>query len=109
MLRVTELKMKLDHSDAELRTALARRLDLDEAALGEYSVARRGHDARRRAEISLVYTVDAGVAGEGAGLRRHAGDRNVSVAPDTRYRFVARAPEPLVTRPVVIGAGPCGL
>ena len=109
MLRVTELKMKLDHSDAELRTALARRLDLDEAALGEYSVARRGHDARRRAEISLVYTVDAVVADEAAVLRRHAGDRNVSVAPDTRYRFVARAPEPLVTRPVVIGAGPCGL
>ena len=33
MLRVTELKMRLDHSDAELRAALARRLDVDEAAL----------------------------------------------------------------------------
>ncbi len=109
MLRVTELKMKLDHSEAELRAALARRLDVDEAGLGEYSVVRRGHDARRRAEISLIYTLDAAVADEAAVLHRHAGDRNLGPSPDTRYRLVARAPEGLEARPVVIGAGPCGL
>ena len=109
MLRVTELKMKLDHSDVELRAALARRLDVDEAALGGHSIARRGHDARRRAEISLIYTVDAVVADEAAVLRRHAGDRNVSPAPDARYRFVARVPEWLTGRPVVIGSGACRL
>ncbi len=38
------------------------------------------------------------------------GDPRIAPAPDTRYRFVARAPEPGRTpRPVVIGAGPCGL
>jgi uncharacterized FAD-dependent dehydrogenase len=109
MLRVTELKMKLDHSEAELRAALARRLDVDEAALGECSVARRAHDARRRSNISLIYTVDAAVADEEAVLHRHGGDRNVRRAPDIGYRFVARAPERLPARPVVIGAGPCGL
>ncbi|MEJ1977906.1 MAG: hypothetical protein WDN49_19170 [Acetobacteraceae bacterium] len=109
MLRVTELKMRLDHSDTELRAALARRLDVEEAALDTLSVARRGYDARRRAEVSLVYTVDAQVADETAVLRRHAGDRAVGPTPDTRYRFVARAPEHLAERPVVIGAGPCGL
>ncbi len=109
MLRVTELKMRLDHSDTELRSALARRLAVDEAALHAVSIARRGYDARRRAEVSLVYTVDAQVADEPGVLRRHAGDRTVGPAPDTSYRFVARAPEHLAERPVVIGAGPCGL
>jgi uncharacterized FAD-dependent dehydrogenase len=109
MLRVTELKMKLDHSDTELRAALARRLDVGEAALHNLSIARRGYDARRRAEISLIYTVDAHVADEQAVLGRHAGDRNVGPTPDTSYRFVARAPEHLAERPIVIGAGPCGL
>ena len=109
MLRVTELKMNLDHSDAELRAALARRLDVDELALGDVSVARRGHDARRRSDISLIYTVDAAVDDEAAVLQRHEGDRHVGLTPDTQYRFVARAPDTMQNRPVVIGAGPCGL
>ncbi len=109
MLRITELKLKLDHSDAELRQAVLRRLDVDEAALSMVSVARRGHDARRRSEISLIYTVDAAVADEEAVLRRHQGDRGVGPRPDTSYQFVARAPDRLRLRPVVIGAGPCGL
>ena len=109
MLRVTELKMDLDHSEPELRTALARRLRVEEDAVAAYSVARRGYDARRRSAVSLIYTVDAAVADEGAVLGRLGGDRNVRPAPDTQYRFVARAPEGLASRPVVVGAGPCGL
>ncbi len=109
MLRITELKLGLDHSDAELRAAVARRLDVDDAALAQVSVARRGHDARRRSEISLIYTVDAAVDDEAGVLRRRQADRGVGPTPDTRYRFVGRAPAGLRLRPVVIGAGPCGL
>ena len=109
MLRVTELKMKLDHSDAELREALARRLAVEPDELQSYSVARRAHDARRRSDISLIYTMDAELADEGAVLRRSEGDRHIGPTPDIGYRFVARAPADLATRPVVIGAGPCGL
>ena len=109
MLRITELKLPLDHSDADLRSAVARRLDVDETELGTLSVARRAHDARRRSDIALIYTVDAGLADEGAVLRRHTNDRAVGPTPDTQYRFVTRAPSHLATRPVVIGAGPCGL
>jgi uncharacterized FAD-dependent dehydrogenase len=33
-----------------------------------------------------------------------------SRTPDTEYRFVAQAPQPYAgPRPVVVGAGPCGL
>ena len=42
-------------------------------------------------------------------LKRLAGDRNVSPAPDVSYRFVTRAPDARSPRPVVIGTGPCGL
>ena len=109
MLRITELKLKLDHSEAELRSAVASRLGVEEAALKSLSVARRAHDARRRSDISLIYTVDAGLADEASVLRRHMTDRAVGPTPDQRYRFVARAPADLASRPVVIGAGPCGL
>jgi uncharacterized FAD-dependent dehydrogenase len=42
-------------------------------------------------------------------LKRLKDDKHVSLAPDTRYKFVAKAPEKIDKRPVVIGTGPCGL
>ena len=109
MLRLTELRLPLDHPEDALRQAVLRRLGMDAADLLHVSIARRGYDARKPAAISLVYTLDAQVRDEAAVLRRFADDPRISPTPDTRYRFVARALEPGAPRPVVIGAGPCGL
>ena len=109
MLRLTELKLPLDHDEAALREAVANRLELDSSDISALSVARRGYDARRRSAIHLVYSVDLAVRDEAAVLRRHAGDHRLGMMPDTGYRFVTRAPAGLATRPVVIGCGPCGL
>jgi len=109
MLRLTELKLPLDHPEDALRAALLHRLGLAEPELLDYRIARRGYDARRKSAICLIYTVDLSVRDEAALLRRHAGDHHLGPAPDVTYRFVAKAPEHLPSRPVVIGAGPCGL
>ena len=109
MLRLTELKLPLDHSEDDLRTAVLRRLEIDASDLTSLGVFRRGYDARRRSAVSLVYTLDVGVRDEASLLRRRAADPHLGPAPDTAYRFVARAPETLPSRPVVIGCGPCGL
>jgi uncharacterized FAD-dependent dehydrogenase len=106
MLRLTELALPLDHAAEALKEAA-------EARLGTYArtlqIFRRGTDARRRSDVRLVYTVDVAVDDEAAVLKRCAGDPRIGPAPDMAYRFVARAPEPLRERPIVIGAGPCGL
>lgn len=110
MLRLTELKLPLDHTTAELETAIAERLEIEPAELLRYSVAKRGNDARRKSAIKLVYAIDASVTDEAAVLARHAGDAHVRPSPDTSYRFPVMAPEGWQgPRPVVIGAGPCGL
>ena len=109
MLRVTEIKLPLDHDPAALPAAIAGRLHLEPEQLGAHEVIRRGYDARRRTRIELVYTVDVAVADEAGVLARVQGDRHVSLAPEMGYRLVAKAPDNLATRPVVIGAGPCGL
>ena len=106
MLRLTELKLPLDHTREALHDAVMSRLGVADA---RWRVFRRGYDARRRGAIQLVYTVDAEVDDEPAVLGRHAGDPHIGPAPDMTYRFVARAPQSLNQRPVVIGAGPCGL
>ena len=106
MLRLTEIKLPLDHSEAALVEAAQQKLGQRPART---HIFRRGIDARRRSAIQFVYTLDVEVTDEDAVLARLAGDPHVARTPDTTYRHVARAPRRLTHRPVVIGAGPCGL
>ncbi len=109
MLRLTDVQLLLDHPDSDLPAAILARLAIPAEQLRGYTVFRRGYDARRRSAITLVYTLDVEVEDEAAVLARMQGVRNVAIAPDTSYKFVARAPEKLAQRPVVIGFGPCGI
>lgn len=110
MLRLTELRLPLDHPPAALTEAICERLGIASEELERYTVARRGNDARKKSAIKLVYSVDVVVNDEAAVLARFADDPQVRPRPDTAYRFVARAPAGYCgPRPVVIGAGPCGL
>ncbi|HVL10672.1 MAG TPA: NAD(P)/FAD-dependent oxidoreductase [Burkholderiaceae bacterium] len=113
MLRLSELKLPLDHDEAALEAAIRTRLaefGVPHAGLLRYTVFRRAHDARKRSDIKLTYVIDVEVTDEAAVLKRMAGTPHVGPTPDMGYRFVAHA----VTnrtglRPVVIGMGPCGL
>ena len=109
MLRVTELKLALDHGAEALPAAILERLGAPAEDLIDYAIVRRAHDARRKSAIAMVYSADVTLRNEAEVLARFAGDGRVQPAPDTSYRFVARARETSVPRPVVIGAGPCGL
>ncbi|HVY32993.1 MAG TPA: NAD(P)/FAD-dependent oxidoreductase [Caulobacteraceae bacterium] len=103
------MKLPLGHPPEALKAAVLERLGVDAEALVTWQVARRAHDARRKSAIQMVYSVDVEVRGEAEVLARLAGDPGVRPAPDTQYRFVAKAPASIALRPIVIGAGPCGL
>ena len=110
MLRLTELTLPLHHPDEALPAAICKRLRITPRELVRHVIARRAHDARDKANILLVYSVDVNVKDEAAVLARFRKDRTVQRTPDTRYHFVARAPAGgTQKRPVVIGTGPCGL
>jgi uncharacterized FAD-dependent dehydrogenase len=110
MLRVTELKLPLGHAPEALPEALAQRLKVQPHEIRSWAIARRANDARRKSAILMVYSVDVVLADEAAVLAALADDPHVRPTPDTDYRFVARAPAGWSgPRPVVIGAGPCGL
>jgi uncharacterized FAD-dependent dehydrogenase len=113
MIRLTEIRLPLEHPEPALRAAVLARLGIADAALRAMTVFKRGYDARKRAAIVFVYTLDCEVDDEAAVLARHARDPHVRPAPDMRYRFVAHAPADFAagaaTRPVVVGFGPCGL
>ena len=114
MIRLSDLALPLDHEPAELEAAACARLGIAAGDLERLTVFRRGNDARKKAAIKLVYTLDLVVKDEAGVLARHAGDPHVRPTPDMTYRLPVTAPDgwpndASAGRPVVIGAGPCGL
>ena len=110
MIRLSGLKLPLDHAAEAMPPAICDRLGLQPQDYLGHAVVRRGNDARRKNAIQLVYTLDVEVADEAAVLAQFAADHDVRPTPDTRYKFVGHAPQGWQgRRPVVIGSGPCGL
>ncbi|MBB4843045.1 putative FAD-dependent dehydrogenase [Paucibacter oligotrophus] len=116
MLRITELRLPLDHAEDALRPAIEQRLGLGAAAqLLGFTVFKRSYDARKKSAIQLIYTLDCELAAglEAELLQRHAGDAHIKPSPDTNYQFVGHAPADFYAqqrpRPVVVGFGPCGI
>jgi hypothetical protein len=109
MLRLTDIKLPLGHAPQALDAAIRERLCVPAADILGHTVIRCGHDARKKSAIALIYTLDVDVRDEAAVLARAKDDKRIRIAPDTEYKFVAHAPDGLQDRPLVIGAGPCGL
>ncbi|MDF1644281.1 MAG: NAD(P)/FAD-dependent oxidoreductase [Pseudomonadales bacterium] len=115
MLRLTEIKLPLDHNDSDLRIAVATKLRISETDIVELEVFKRSYDARKKTNILLIYQVNVELStpDEQAILERFANQSFVRIAPDTHYQFVASTPAvfPIEEqqRPIIIGFGPCGM
>lgn len=109
MLRITNVKLPLEHDDAQLKQEILSALLINNDQLVDFTVFRRGVDARNKNNISLLYTIDASTNNDKAVLENNKNNQNIRVAPDMTYQYVVRAPENLKERPVVVGFGPCGI
>jgi len=109
MLRLTELKLPLDHTESELTAIILAKLQILPEDLLSYSIFKRSHDARNKSDILLVYIVDVETNQNAQLLDRFKGDSRVFLTPDMAYIPVAQAPLNPIERPIVIGLGPAGL
>ncbi|WP_040840274.1 NAD(P)/FAD-dependent oxidoreductase [Thiothrix nivea] len=109
MIRITELRLPLEHPAEALPAAITERLGIAPAGLLDFTVFKRGYDARKRDAIVLVYTIDATVTDEAGILAKFNKDQHINPAPDTTYKFVANLQGPPEIRPVIVGFGPCGI
>ena len=66
MLRLTDVKLPLDHEEGALKSAILGRLKIPARDLVGFSVFRRATDARKRGAIALTYTLVIEVADEAA-------------------------------------------
>ncbi len=110
MIRLTELKLPLDHALDALPQLIARTLGIAVTDISRHTVFKHSFDARKAALIQ-VYIVDVEVAPalEAALLTQFTGHLHIFATPDMAYHPVGVAPANLSLRPVVVGFGPCGI
>ncbi|CDT58724.1 MULTISPECIES: NAD(P)/FAD-dependent oxidoreductase [Vibrio] len=109
MIRLTEIKLPLDHEEPAIQDAIEAKLGINSDQVLSFNIFKRGYDARKKSKILLIYTLDVLVENEAELLEQFISDPHVKVTPDMEYKFVAKAVENQTERPVVIGFGPCGL
>ncbi|MEZ8122956.1 NAD(P)/FAD-dependent oxidoreductase [Vibrio splendidus] len=109
MIRLTEIKLPLDHEESAIQNAIEAKLGINADQVLSFNIFKRGYDARKKSKILLIYTLDVLVENEAELLEQFISDPHVKVTPDMEYKFVAKAVENQTERPVVIGFGPCGL
>ena len=113
MIRITELRLPIDHAPQALEAAILNQLGIASKDLVRFEVFKRSYDARKNSTLTFIYTLDVSVRDEAGVLKKHMHDPHVRPSPDTSYHFVAMSGDHRLAksdlRPVVIGFGPCGI
>ena len=112
MIRLTEIKLPLNHAPEDLTTAITTKLKISAEQMASFVMFKRGYDARNKRNIQLIYTLDITLIDSDLAndlLVQFESDNHVKATPDTSYHYVGAAPKDLTERPIVIGFGPCGL
>lgn len=109
MLRLTNFRVTLE-DNAPLTKLAARRLKLPPQAVLEVVIVRRALDARRKNNISFVYSLDIKTSlPEGQVLSKLKGDKDVAVVQQLAADPLVPGSQVLGNQPVIIGMGPAGL
>jgi uncharacterized FAD-dependent dehydrogenase len=115
MLRLTEIKLPLNHTEEDLSAVIIDKLAITPDELHSFSVFKRSFDARKKSSIQLIYHLDVVLTdvAEQKVLDKFSGESFVKPSPDTSYQFVTKAPVDFPAspqqRPIVIGFGPAGI
>lgn len=107
MIRISQLKLPIDHEKMELEQKIRKLLRLKGEPFS-YEIIRRSLDARRKDDKKFVYTLDVKITQEDKIFRR-VHNNNVMLISPKEYEFPQSGEQPLDTPPVIIGSGPAGL
>ncbi len=112
MIRISQIKLPVKHSEKDMRLAIAKALKLPGDKIKDYSIIKKSIDARKN-EVKYCYTVEVSLLLKGREdetvIIHRSHNPNVSIAERTKYGFTPTGEKPLKTRPVVVGTGPAGL
>ena len=108
MLRISNIKMPVDHTEDDVKNSVAKVLKADKNAINDIKIFKRSIDSRRKDDIHFVYTVDVTADVNEAKILKASDPKKVSESVIYKYP----KPENKRTsklRPVVVGFGPAGM
>ncbi len=107
MIRISQLKLPVGHSEAQLEKKISRLLKCPGTPF-TYTIQKQSLDSRHKNDKKFVYTVDVEIRGEEKILKK-VGNNNITLTKKKPYLFPEAGTEPLAHPPVIIGSGPAGL
>jgi uncharacterized FAD-dependent dehydrogenase len=108
MIQLSQIKLKLDHTEAELKACIAKQLKLSLSQITDYIIVKKSIDARKKKELSYVYNVEVTIQDEDK-LKKRFHSSGVSFGERPTYQFTPEGRKELANRPVIVGCGPAGL
>ncbi len=109
MLRLTEIKLPLNHSENDIKNKIIKRLKIPENELVRYSIFKRSVDARKKSRIVITYSLNVETVKDEKLTRGFQNDPHIRLIEEAGYHFPVQADTDISERPLIIGAGPAGL
>ena len=107
MLRISGIRLGLDQEEGSIPSEISKKLRISETEVKAWRIWKKSVDARRKSNISFVYTVDFKTAIDKAILKKF-GKKGVSLA-SVENREYEKKTSIKGSRPVIVGTGPAGL
>ncbi len=109
MIRITQLKLWPEETEADLAARICRKLKIEEKELRSWKLTKKSIDARKKDAPHYVCQVDVSLKKKEAETVKRLRDRHISLVKETGYRFPVKAAGAPALRPVIAGTGPAGL
>jgi uncharacterized FAD-dependent dehydrogenase len=116
MLRIHEIKRGVAEDMAVIPGRIIKKLNIKGLEISDFRLIKESVDARNKADIKMVYSVDFVPALSGKSLEEtetfllnRCKGVKLEKAPDMNYRSVSMGQEKPQHRPVIAGFGPCGM
>lgn len=110
MIQISQLKIKIPHTDKQLEEKIFKILRIQPKEIVSFKILKKSLDARKKPDLFYVYTIDVCVKREGDLKKRLKNVSNIHFHDKVvHYTWNADGEIPLLQRPVIIGTGPAGL
>ena len=107
MIKITQLKLPIEHKKEDLERKVCKLLQIPSSKLYGIEILKRSLDARK---TPLMYNYQLGVFADGEEkIVKKIKNKDVSLGNLVKYRFPNMGEDALNEPPVIIGAGPAGL
>lgn len=85
MIRVSQLKLPVEHSEEQFYQKIEKSLKIKRDQIKKLQIVKKSIDARKKPEVSIVYSVDVWVDKEEK-ILKHSGNKNAVCVKEKKYK-----------------------